>query len=214
MVSDLLDLLRVEVPRELESRVPLADAQRNGRGRCVQATRVGIEALRYFGVEATPLVTLMMVGNEEWVQWMLAGKPQPLPEEVWSVGIDPEPRLGDRGYPAHLVIEIDGQILDLDAGMYARPHKGIFLPPTVLVPIRRQQGAQLPIAALDLEGGGAILYHDRGAVRVAPPDYRGTSAWKVPVSWAGPVIRRMREQLATTARSSALPEDRGSRVAS
>lgn len=196
MSEDVLDLLRVEVPREIESHVPTAYARRNDRGRCVQATRVGIEALRYFGIEARPLVTTMMVGNEDWVRWMLDGQPLPMPDEVWSVGIDPEPR-EDRGYPAHLVIEIDGQILDLDAGFYSRPHKGIYLPPSVIVPIQRQDDPHLPIAALDLDDGGAIVYHDRAiAHHVPPPDYRSTGAWKQTGKWTGPVIRRMREALA------------------
>lgn len=194
-MEELLDLLRVEVPREIESRVPMAHARRTERGRCVQATRVGIEALAYFGIQAKPLVTLFMTGNLAWVEWMLAGQQQPMPDEVWSVGIDPEHRPEDRGYPAHLVIEIEGQILDLDTGLYARPHKGIHLPPTMLIPIRNDGANGRPIAAQDLEGGGAVVYHHRSAYHAPPPDYRGTGAWKETKKWTGPVIRRMREAL-------------------
>jgi hypothetical protein len=193
-MEELLDLLRVEVPREIESRVPMAHARRTERGRCVQATRVGIEVLRYFGFQGRPLVTLMMTGNLAWVEWMLAGQPQPMPDEVWSVGIDPEHRPEDRGYPAHLVIALGGMLLDLDAGLYARPHKGIHLPPTIYTPIRGQEEGK-PIAAADLEGGGAVVYHDRSAYHVPPPDFRSIGAWKQTGKWAGPVIRRMRETL-------------------
>ena len=195
-MEELLNLLREEVPREIESRVPMAHAQATERGRCVQATRVGLETLKYFGVQAKPLVTTMMTGNEDWVRWMLDGQPQPMPDEVWSVGIDPEPRPGERrGYPAHLVIEIDGLLLDLDSGLYARPHKGIYLPPTVLTRIRRREEGR-PIAALDLEGGGAVVYHDRAHYPSPVPSFYSIGAWKDTAKWAGPVIRRMREVLA------------------
>ena len=193
-MEELLDLLREEVPREIESRVSTADARATGRGRCVQATRVGIETLRYFGIEARPMVTLMMTGNEAWVQWMLAGQPQPMPDEVWSVGINPEHRPEDRGYPAHLVMRIGGLLLDLDSGLYARPERGIHLPPTVLTPFVVQDEGR-PIAAVDLPGGGAVIYHDRSAYAVPPPDFRSIGAWKATAKWAGPVIRRMRERV-------------------
>lgn len=190
MSDAILDLLREEVPREIERRVPTADARAAHRGRCVQATHVGLDALRYFGIEAKPRVTLMMVGNEAWAEWMLAGSPQPMPDPVWSVGIDPNAE--GRGFPAHLVIEIDGQLLDLDAGFYSRPHKGIHVPPTILTPIRPmvEDG---PIAGVDLEGGGAMIY---GQAPPGTPNYRGSGAWKHTGTWAGPVIRRMRERLA------------------
>jgi len=191
-MEELLNLLREEVPREIESRVPAAHARHTERGRCVQATRVGIETLAYFGIQAEPLVTTMMTGNEDWVRWMLDGQPQPMPDEVWSVGIDPEPRPGRRGYPAHLVIEIDGMLLDLDAGFYARPSKGILLPPTILIPLH-ERGHGRPIAAEDLEGGGAVVYHDRSHWPSPLPSYRSIGAWKDTAKWAGPVIRRMRE---------------------
>ena len=190
----VIEALRAEVPHEIESRVPMTHARQVDRGRCVQATRVGLEALAYFGVTAKPLVTTMMAGNEDWVRWMLDGYPQPMPEEVWSVGIDPEPRSEHRGYPAHLVIEIDGLLLDLDAGLYARPHKGIHLPPTIFTPLRRQ-GEGRPIAAVDLEDGGAVVYHDRSHYHVPPPNFRSIGSWKQTATWAGPVIRRMRERL-------------------
>lgn len=189
VAADVLDALREEVPREIEERVPAAEMRELQIGRCIQATRVGLEALRYFGVEAKPLVTLMMVGNAAWAEWMLAGSPQPMPDEVWSVGIDPK-ECGRRGFPGHLVILVEEHLLDLDAGLYARPQHGIFVPPTILTPVRpmREDG---PIAGEDLEDGGAIIYGNH----FDPPNYRTSGAWKNTASWAGPVIRRMKERL-------------------
>lgn len=191
---DVLDLLREEVPREIESRVPTEHARATQRGRCVQSTHVGIAALEYFGIKSKPLVTLIMAGNAAWSEWMIAGQEQPMPDEAWSVGTNPVHNPEDKGYPAHLVIEIDGQLLDLDAGFYARPHKGIHVPPTILTPIRPKV-PNGPIAGTDLEDGGAVIYYDRSAHKTAPPNFRGSGAWKHTATWAGPVIRRMRERL-------------------
>ena len=83
-------------------------------------------------------------------------------------------------------------LLDLDAGFYARPHKGIHLPPTILAPIQQRDNGK-PISAADLDDGGAIAYYDRSVYEVPPPSYRSTGAWKDTAKWAGPVIRRMRE---------------------
>jgi hypothetical protein len=187
-MSEILDILREEVPREIEARVPAEDARSVNRGRCVQATRVGIEALRYFGITGKPLVTLMLTGNAAWAEWMLAGSPQPMPDEVWSVGINPND--DGPGFPAHLVISLDGLLLDLDAGFYARPERGIHVPPTILAPIE-QKIEDGPIAGVDLDEGGAIIY----GRHFAPPQYTGSGAWKNTATWAGPVIRRMRERL-------------------
>jgi len=187
----IVALLREEVPAEIERWVPRHLAGQAGWGRCIQATRVGLEVLRYFGVEARPLVTLLITGNRAWAEWMLDGSPQPMPDEAWAVGIDDELHEGQRGFPGHLVIELDGQLLDLDAGFYARPERGIFVPPTVLVEMTpvEETGA---LAGTDLAEGGALLY---GQHRGTPVNFRGTGAWKHTVTWAGPVIRRMRDQL-------------------
>lgn len=185
--SDVIELLRVEVPREIESRVPRRHSEVLGTGRCIQATHVGGDVLRYFGIESTPIVTLMMAGNAAWAEWMIDGGVPPMPDEVWSVGIDPN---GEEGFPGHLVLDVGGQLLDLDAGFYSRPHHGMVVPPTVLMPIGQQVPGG-PIAAAELDGGGAIVYgrHPK------PPNYQGTRAWKHTGTWAGPVIRRMREVL-------------------
>ena len=183
--TTVLDALRIEVPVEMERRNPAALID---QGRCVQATRVGIEALRYFGFEARPLTTLMMCGNAAWVEWMANDNPMPMPDEVWSVGIDPVAK--GRGFPAHLVLALGSNLLDLDAGLYARPHKGIHIPSTLMLPLLDQEEG-LPIAGAELDEGGAIIY---GRPRTWP-DFYGSGAWKNTQKWAGPVIRRMRDRL-------------------
>lgn len=191
----IIDVLRDEVPPEIEKYAPAvwSREENGGRGRCIQHTRVGIEALAYFGVRAKPLLTGLLTGNQAWCEWMLAGSPQPMPDEVWSVGVDPtETERG--GFPAHLVIEFEAEdqrwLLDLDAGFYARPERGIHVPPTVLTPLD-QQRPDGPLAGADLEGGGAILY----GPCLPRYDFRKTKAWRETKKWTGPVIRRMRDRL-------------------
>lgn len=186
----VLDALRQEVPVEIYRRNPAEVLRASKRGSCVQATRMGVEALKYFGVEAKPLVTLAITGNAAWVEWMKLEDPDaPWSDEVWSVGTDPNLKEGERGYPAHLVIEIDGQLLDLDAGFSARPEKGIHVPATVLLPLTEFG------AGIDLDEGGVLLYR-RHSTKV---DYRQSGAWRNSQKWAGPVIRRMRDRLADAA---------------
>lgn len=192
-MTEILDALRAEVPVELARRNPPELLRQAGRGSCVQGVRVGLEALSYFGISAKPLVTLMITGNQSWVEWMADGSPEPMPDEAWSVGIDSRVKPGDRGFPGHLVIEIDGQILDLDAGFYSRPQHGMIIPPTVLVPITTDPIAldYGNLAGFDLEGGGVILYGEHHS----PPNYTRSGAWRETRKWAGPVIRRMKDRL-------------------
>jgi hypothetical protein len=187
--DDILDALREEVPVEVYQRNEYDVLREQGRGSCVQATRMGIEALRYFGVPAKPLVTLMGVGNAAWVEWMEAGGPNvsDMPEEAWAVGTDPTERPNERGYPAHLVIEIDGHLLDLDAMISARPERGIHVPPTLLIPLRDGD----VVATTALAEGGLAFYK----AHTPKLNFREIGAWRDSRKWTGPVIRRMRDRL-------------------
>lgn len=188
-IEDVLDALRAEVPVELYTRNEYDVLREQKRGSCVQATRVGIEALKYFGIQTKPLVTLMGVGNAAWVEWMDTGGPavSDMPDEAWAVGTDPRAKAGERGYPAHLVIEIDGCLLDLDAGISARPEREIHVPPTLLIPLREGE----VIATTMLEAGGMAFYK----AHKPKENFREIGAWRDSRKWAGPVIRRMRDRL-------------------
>ena len=189
--QEILDALCAEVPAEIQRRNPLAVQRAARRGSCVQSTRVGIEALRYFGVEAKPLVTLLMTGNAAWVEWMGQDVPPlPMPDPVWAVGTDPEQQ-GERGYPAHLVIAYDGGLLDLDAGFYTRPERHIHIPPTVFLPLM-EPGPNGVIAATSLKDEGVLFYREWKS----EIDFRQIGAWRDSRKWAGPVIRAMKERLA------------------
>jgi hypothetical protein len=187
--DDILDALRAEVPVEIYRRNEYELLREQKRGSCVQATRMGIEALKYFGVAAKPLVTLMGVGNAAWCEWMDAGGPavSEMPEGAWAVGTDPVEREGERGFPAHLVIEIDGHLLDLDAGFSARPEREIHVPPTLLIPLRDGD----IVATTMLEEGGIAFYK----AHTPKLNFREMGAWRDSRKWTGPVIRRMRDRL-------------------
>lgn len=169
-------------------------------GRCVIATRVGIEALRYFGIEAKPLVSAAMAGNAAWARWYHEGRPMPWPDEVWNVGvgIDAEYVENDHrrptGFNAHLVVlaELDEGpvVIDLDSGQFARPDRSI-LPLDATVGWWRDD----TIAVVELAEEGVLIYKRH----LDPPPFKQAPDWKGGKSIAGPVIRLMREQLAGTA---------------
>lgn len=108
---------------------------------CVFSTRVGLDALRYFGVDAEPFPVKAIVGNREWVEAVdriQAGEKLNAREveatgarfvEIDTADLKPMPD-GRRGFPGHLVIALPwaDEIVDLDLGQFRREHKNIYVP--------------------------------------------------------------------------------------
>ena len=104
---------------------------------CLNATRVCIEALKYHGVEARPLVVDMIVANaiadrmfdehdgwpktdEDVQRWMDLGS--------WVLQIDGKGIDGTPGWPHHLIAHVGDYLVDSSLGQASRPAKGIELP--------------------------------------------------------------------------------------
>lgn len=102
-------------------------------GHCVLATRVGIMALRHFGIQAQPLPVRLVIHNavvvallervrepsaDDWAAAKAAGG--------WTVDVGHPEAPGD-GWTGHLVVHVPTHqlLMDLDLGQYARPTKQI-----------------------------------------------------------------------------------------
>lgn len=179
----IIEMVRELVPRLIDRELP--HELTPGVGRCLPASRVGMEALRYFGIAADPYPCLALAANREWLEWRDAGMPGEMPDEAWAVAIDPRDER-QRHYNAHMVLGVGPELLDLDARQLARPHKGIFIPETVLALWEEDGGA------LELAEGGALVYvpHIGGAKR-----YSTALDWRISATWAGPVIREIKKRL-------------------
>lgn len=202
-IETVLDEVADVVPDVLRDLLP--PERRNG-GVCLVATRIGIETLRYFGVRGRPVMTAVLAGNLPWVRWASAGCPggrDGFPEDAWNVmvgssdsvevveGVD---RRGRGGIDGHLAIGVDlddgrSILVDLDAGQFARPDRGIHVPDVVSVEWHDRTAG----SGIDLDGGGVLIYrpHPR------PPRYVHAPDWRLSARDAGAAIRRVRSRLET-----------------
>jgi hypothetical protein len=115
------------------------------RNRCILATRLGIDALAHFGIEAVPRSVSTAVANDHYVQWHIDSVDAVTPIEppatahcVW-VGVtadDVQPNGVDetaKTWNGHVVVYVPARtlMLDLDFQAFARPAKRLALPPAV-----------------------------------------------------------------------------------
>jgi hypothetical protein len=202
----VVDLLAEIVPRVMREEF---DGAVNGL--CLNATRVGFEALRYFGIPSTPVVLSAIAANREWLEWrskwddaesqLAVG---PMPGEAWSValGFGQNPsKLGGSGYDAHLALAVGAGgylLVDLDSGQMSRPERGIHVEPGVVVPWDGKA------AWVELPEGGAIAYGLHVATEPLP-NYRQAGGWRKSGQYAGPVIREIRGRLNSPATLPSTP---------
>lgn len=91
------------------------------RGYCVNATRVGIQALRAFGVFAKPASVTLVVLNQAADQLARAGVPvEQWPAHAWSVGVGYGDNAVNGGWDGHLLIDGGDWALDLSGEAYER----------------------------------------------------------------------------------------------
>ena len=190
---DVLDLASEIVPSYLEEILPRETLR--SPGRCLVATRVGMEALRYFGIASEPMFCEALGANRAWLDWTTESYPDPpvspMPDEAWSVYVGPGSGNPDvPGIEAHAVLVVGDDLLDLDSGQFARPAKGILVPESLKIPIEIRHGRRS--AGLDLDGGGTLGYAE---LRKPPHNWRSTPDWRLSPRDAGPVIRRIRERI-------------------
>jgi hypothetical protein len=170
--------------------------------RCVLATRVGLDVLARFGLDAAPLPLQVDVCNVAFAQWEIDGAPGGEPEFLargcWLVSNNPAPFAGRlvseaardlderERWPGHLVVLVRGQLLDLDLQQTARPRHHI-LPPDAL--------------AVRWDGHVAGANFPWGCVRYCPwptsyplPEYTHSGDWRKPIDHiVAPIVRAIRK---------------------
>jgi hypothetical protein len=131
---------------------------------CLNGTRVALEVLKHFGVEATPLATKAAAFNQLMFERIVADGSEGLssPPEVvdqwvaegaWSVGVGHPGAEGD-GWNGHLVALAAGLIVDSSSGQFARPEKQIVAELVTVHPHKRDFA----------QGASALIPNDFGTV--------------------------------------------------
>lgn len=140
---NLLDALADAAP-------PVIDRISRPGPRCVLASRVGQLVLAHFGKVAEPFPVELTLFNDAWRQWAdedFAGGAQAGEQERrrahiltntphWRGQSLPSELPPTRGpWDGHLVLKVEGFLVDLDLGQMARPHKQIRVPRAVVAPL-------------------------------------------------------------------------------
>jgi len=145
---------------------------------CIAATKIGIEALKPFGIAGRPMPTRTAAMNAAYYAWASGAVAQPDPEKARILIID-ESCDGGTGFPGHLVIVGKTKsipfLLDLSVFQLHRPHKGISIPPegfVVMLPPNFEFKGEwhVPIHGPD---GAVIIY----SAHPKAPDYTSMPDW-------------------------------------
>jgi len=144
---------------------------------CLNGTRVTLEVLGRLGFKARPLVTHSLAMNAAfWTRLRESGDwPQQevmdawVKDGAWAVGVDGVQPEAQKGYEGgHLVVVVQGLLLDSAAGQFARPAKDIIVPPMVVASVKEEFLAGKAPLVLTEEGdskGTVLTYNARPADR-------------------------------------------------
>jgi hypothetical protein len=112
-------------------------------GRCLNATRIAIDALAAFSIQAKPLSVKTFAWNRPYHELLmtlgrsigaddLARRP-----EAWAVGIDVESHPDDdlrNAWAGHLVAVVQDHLIDCAADQFSRPAHAMTFPDVVVIP--------------------------------------------------------------------------------
>jgi hypothetical protein len=130
---------------------------------CINGTRVALDVLAHFGVEARPVPVRAFAFNKVMYE-RLTAEPEPdqamldqwIAEGGWSCGI-----VGDAndGWPYHLVALAEGYLIDSASGQFYRPQHDICVAPVIALPIQPgfEQGAPMRV----VNEVGTVLQYER-----------------------------------------------------
>lgn len=138
---------------------------------CIMATRVTIDVLGRFGIEAQPRSVLAAVANGAYACWrsrVLAARAVRHPEErppasawcIWAGLPDAAPPAGH--WPGHLIAFLPAlsQLIDLDFHAFARPDKALAVPPAIVADWPAEDAA-VTYAARDRLGRPYYVRYER-----------------------------------------------------
>jgi len=139
--------------------------------RCILATRIAIDVLGRFGIEAQPRSVLAAVANGAYAVWrarVLAARAARQPEApppasawcIWAGLPDAAPPAGQ--WPGHLIafLPARAQVIDLDFHAFARPDKALAVPPAVVADWPAEDAA-VTYAARDRLGRPFYVRYER-----------------------------------------------------
>lgn len=112
-----------------------------GRRSCIASTRIGLDVLAYFGVQAEPLPLFMLVLNGEAINLAATGMSQAElraemnkygldePGGPWGIGVGAEIE-NSKDWAGHLMIAVPNLrvLLDMSFDQASRPHKDLSFP--------------------------------------------------------------------------------------
>lgn len=157
---------------------------------CILAARTGREVFRHFDIHAKVIAVNAIAVNATADALIRAGTPAAQwPPEAWSVGIDPANE--GPGYSGHLILDLDGDLLDQTSNQFSRPEHDMPVAPCLLIdgggPVLRQ-GGYLHVV---LDHGVHLEYRLANHRR-----YTTANDWRIRwKEWTGPIIRHMRATL-------------------
>lgn len=160
-----------------------------GTTHCIEATKIGLEVLREFGVAARPLPCGIAVANLRAAELMDARVPvADWPANAWSVGVDPDVVNGNGvGWDGHLIIAGDCWLCDLAGEQFARP------------PLITITAWASPIRSNVFDDGVRHRVTD-GKVRVDVHPRLRLARWRNGSAWRAPVPSDWYDQLVTFTR--------------
>jgi hypothetical protein len=132
---------------------------------CINGTRVFIETMRAFDVEAYAQVVSFTVYNKRWVERMEAAGGYPVSDAeasewvadgAWALGVrDGNPT---DGFPMHLVGIANHILVDSAFGQANRPAKGIVLDQVLTAPVAANFGAPGTLLSGQVPSGCLVVY--------------------------------------------------------
>lgn len=150
---------------------------------CINATRVLVEVMAHFGVSAQPLSVSCVAHNKILVDYIEKHRGSLTEAEVdeaydngaWGVRIETGKQVKPNGWPGHLVAVVNNKwLVDSSAGQMSRPHKGIQLPPIVVVPATRRFQSGDELCVLTGPEGALLLYE----AKPGDTSYVTASGWQ------------------------------------
>ena len=134
--------------------------------RCLLASALGLEVLRYYEVPARPVLAFVGCLNAAWVEHVerrhAAGLAM-LPEaEVRATGahcvIASNLAVGP-GISGHVLLRLEGALVDLDMQQFRRPQHAIHVPDAAVLeyPEGKEDSIETATTSYPLEGGGRLV---------------------------------------------------------
>jgi hypothetical protein len=181
---------------------------------CIAMTKLGIDALRYFRLDAKPVPVKVLALNPTLGAWVQEGhtldETAEWPEGSFAValghGVDPNTARQRRmramgrmpGWDGHLVIGVDDHVLiDLSMSQMRRNNRNIILPDTAILRVESPFEGLTESVVFDF--GECVVAYDPDPTNVGyrdAPDWKLTGGGAFHRALVGQVIRAMKAILA------------------